>query len=150
MQYDKHDKYALTGMGNIFLQSAREMRRETDQDKDKRSKQYQRAVEFYDKALQLDPQNAYAAQGLGIIMVEEKKDFSTAIQIFSKVKESIKDSSVYMNLGHVFCEVKQYARAIECVSTQQSSYDEDLADITNSTRLLLRETDRMTHRFLHV
>lgn len=115
-QYDKHDKYALTGMGNIFLQSAREMRRDTDQEKEKRSKQYQRAVEFFDKALQLDPQNAYAAQGLGIAIVEERKDFSTGIQIFTKVKESIKDASVFMNLGHVFCEVKQYARAIESVS----------------------------------
>ncbi|KAF2157949.1 TPR-like protein [Myriangium duriaei CBS 260.36] len=112
-QFDKHDKYALTGMGNIFLQSAREMRRDTDQDKEKRSKQYQRAVEFFDKALQLDPQNAFAAQGLGVAIVEERKDFSTGIQIFTKVKESIKDASVFMNLGHVFCEVKQYARAIE-------------------------------------
>ncbi|TKX25870.1 tetratricopeptide repeat-containing protein 4 [Elsinoe australis] len=113
MQFDKHDKYALTGMGNIFLQSAREMRRDTDQDKEKRSKQYQRAVEFFDKALQLDPQNAYAAQGLGIAVVEERKDFSGGIQVFSKVKDSIKDSSVFMNLGHVFCELKQYTRAIE-------------------------------------
>ncbi|KAG8630414.1 hypothetical protein KVT40_002033 [Elsinoe batatas] len=112
-QFDKHDKYALTGMGNIFLQSAREMRRDTDQDKEKRSKQYQRAVEFFDKALQLDPQNAYAAQGLGIAVVEERKDFSGGIQVFSKVKDSIKDASVFMNLGHVFCELKQFTRAIE-------------------------------------
>lgn len=120
-QFDKHDKYALTGMGNIFLQSAREMRRDTDQDREKRSKQYQRAVEFFDKALQLDPQNAYAAQGLGIAVVEERKDFSTGIQIFSKIKETMKDASVYINIGHVFCEVKQYARAIESVSHGHSN-----------------------------
>lgn len=111
--YDKHDRYSLTGMGNLYLAVAREMRRDTDQEKDKRSKQYQKAVEFFDKALQLDPRNAYAAQGIGIAMVEEKKDFSTAIQIFTKIRETLKDASVFINLGHVFCEVKQYTRAIE-------------------------------------
>ncbi|KAK5000630.1 protein required for normal CLN1 and CLN2 G1 cyclin expression [Elasticomyces elasticus] len=111
--FDKHDRYSLTGMGNLYLATAREMRRDTDQEKERRSKTYTKAVEFFDKALQLDPRNAYAAQGLGIAMVEDKKDFTGAIQVFSKVKETLKDASVFINLGHVFCEVKQYARAIE-------------------------------------
>lgn len=120
-QFDKHDRYSLTGMGNLFLQVAREMRRETDQDKEKRSKTYSRAIEFFDKALQLDPKNAYAAQGIAIALVEDKKDFSSAIQIFSKVRETMRDASVFLNLGHVFCEVKQYARAIENVSPTYKS-----------------------------
>lgn len=110
---DKHDRYSLTGMGNIFLQVAREMRRDTDQDKEKRSKTYARAIEFFDKALQLDPKNAYAAQGIGIALAEEKKDHATAIQIFTSIREALRDASVFLNLGHSFCEVKQYARAIE-------------------------------------
>lgn len=115
-QHDKHDRYSLTGMGNLFLQSAREMRRDTDQEKDKRAKTYQRAIEFFEKALQLDPGNAYAAQGIGIALVEDKKDHASAIQVFTKVRECMRDASVFVNLGHVFCEVKQYARAIESVS----------------------------------
>lgn len=115
-QFDKHDRYALTGMGNIYLASAREMRRETDQDRQKRSKMYERAVEFFDKALQLDPRNAYAAQGIGIAMMEDKKDFAGALQVFTKVKETMREASVYVNLGHVYCELKQYSRAIENVS----------------------------------
>lgn len=114
--HDKHDRYSLTGMGNIFLQVAREMRRDTDQDKDKRSKTYNRAIEFYDKALQLDPKNAYAAQGIAIALVEDKKDYASAIQVFNKVRETMKDASVFINLGHAFCEMKQYPRAIENVS----------------------------------
>lgn len=113
---DKHDRYSLTGMGNIFLQVAREMRRDTDQDKEKRSKTYARAIEFFDKALQLDPKNAYAAQGIGIALAEEKKDHAGAIQIFTSIREALRDPSVFLNLGHSFCEVKQYARAIENVS----------------------------------
>ncbi|EOD47725.1 Tetratricopeptide TPR-1 [Neofusicoccum parvum] len=112
-QYDKHDRYSLTGMGDIYLAIAREMRRDTEQDKEKRRKMYQRAVEFFDKALQLDPKNAYAAQGIGIALIECNKDFAGAVQLFTKVRETMKDPSVYINLGHVYCELKQYSRAIE-------------------------------------
>lgn len=113
--HDKHDRYSLTAMGNLFLATAREMRRDTDQDKDRRRKMYERAVEFFDKALQLDPRNAYAAQGIGIAVMEDKKDLAAALQIFTKVKESIKDASVFVNLGHVYCELKQYSRGVENV-----------------------------------
>jgi RNA polymerase-associated protein CTR9 len=116
MKSDKHDRYSLMGMGNIHLAIAREMPRSSEVEKEKRRKGYERAVEFFDKVLQLDPKNAYAAQGIAIALVEDKKDYSTALQIFTKVKETLKDHSVYVNLGHTYCEIKQYARAIENVS----------------------------------
>ncbi|KAL8664021.1 MAG: hypothetical protein Q9202_003438 [Teloschistes flavicans] len=116
-QHDKHDRYALTGMGNLYLTTAREMRRDTDQDKQKRSKTYEKAVEFFDKALQLDGRNAFAAQGVAIALVEDKRDFVSAVQVFSKVRDTLgggkREASVYVNLGHVFAELKQYSRAIE-------------------------------------
>jgi RNA polymerase-associated protein CTR9 len=111
--YDKHDLYSLTGMGNLHLAVAREMPRATDQEKDKRSGVYRRAVEFFDKVLALDPRNAYAAQGMGIALVEDRKDLQSSIQIFSRVRESIKEYSVHLNLGHVFVDVKQWPRSIE-------------------------------------
>lgn len=111
--YDKHDRYALVGMGNLHLMSAREMRRETEQEKQKRSAAYNRAVEFFDKALQLDPKNAHAAQGIAIALVEDKKDFKNALQIFIKVRETIQDAHVYVNLGHIYAELRQYTKAIE-------------------------------------
>ncbi|KAH6682016.1 RNA polymerase II transcription elongation factor-like protein [Halenospora varia] len=112
-QYEKHDRYALIGMGNLYLMTAREMRRETDQEKQKRSNMYIKAVEFFDKALQLDPKNAYAAQGIAIALVEDKKDYKTALSIFLKVLETVKDPSVYVNLGHIFAELKQFSKAVE-------------------------------------
>jgi RNA polymerase-associated protein CTR9 len=112
--YDKHDRYALVGMGNLHLMSAREMRRETEQEKQKRSAAYNRAVEFFDKALQLDPKNAYAAQGIAIALVEDKKDYKNALQVFIKVRETIHDAHVYVNLGHIYAELKQFTKAIEC------------------------------------
>jgi RNA polymerase-associated protein CTR9 len=116
IKQDKHDRYSLTAMGNIHLVFAREMRRDTEQDKEKRRKMYERAVEFFDKVLQLDPKNAYAAQGIAIALVEDKKDYSTALQILTKVKDTIKDHNVFVNLGHTYAELKQYGRAIENVS----------------------------------
>ncbi len=111
--YEKHDRYALIGMGNLYLMTAREMRRETEQEKQKRSNMYIKAVEFFDKALQLDPKNAYAAQGIAIALVEDKKDYKTALSIFIKVRDTIKDPNVFVNLGHIFAELRQYSKAIE-------------------------------------
>ncbi|RYP85453.1 hypothetical protein DL769_001006 [Monosporascus sp. CRB-8-3] len=111
--YDKHDRYALVGMGNIYLMAAREMRRETEQEKQKRSAGYARAVEFFDKALQLDPKNAYAAQGIAIALVEDKKDYKAALPMFLKVRETVKDAHVYINIGHIYAELRQYSKAVE-------------------------------------
>jgi RNA polymerase-associated protein CTR9 len=111
--YEKHDRYALIGMGNLYLQTAREMRRDSEQDKVKRSGMYSKAVEFFDKALQLDPKNAYAAQGIAIAMVEDKKDFKGALSIFMKVRDTVKDPNVFVNLGHIFAELRQYSKSIE-------------------------------------
>ncbi|KAK3333527.1 hypothetical protein B0T19DRAFT_382310 [Cercophora scortea] len=111
--HDKHDRYALVGMGNMHLMSAREMRRETEAEKQKRSSAYGRAVEFFDKALQLDPKNAYAAQGIAIALVEDRKDYKNALQVFIKVRETVKDAHVYVNLGHIYAELKQFSKAIE-------------------------------------
>jgi RNA polymerase-associated protein CTR9 len=115
-KHDKHDLYALTGMGNLNLVTAREMRRDTEAEKEKRRATYQRAVEFYQKALLLDPKNAYAAQGIAIVIADEKRDFPHAAAIFAEVKNTIRDASIYLNLGHVYAELKQYTRAIEHVS----------------------------------
>ncbi|KAI9782525.1 MAG: hypothetical protein M1816_001863 [Peltula sp. TS41687] len=111
--YDKHDRYSLTGMGNLYLANAREMRRDTEVDREKRSKTYERAVEFFDKALQLDPRNAYAAQGLTIALAEDKKDYNGAIQMFVKIRDTLREASVLINIAHTYAELKQYAKAIE-------------------------------------
>lgn len=111
--HDKHDRYALVGMGSIYLQSAREMRRGTDQEKQKRSAMYGKAVEFFEKVLRLDPQNAYAAQGVAIALIEDKKDLQVALLILHKVQSTIQDAYIYVNLGHIYSETRQYSKAIE-------------------------------------
>jgi RNA polymerase-associated protein CTR9 len=121
IQFDRNDPYLLTSMGNICLSIARELRGEKD--KERRSSTYQKALEFFDAALRHDPLNAYAAQGLAITVAEHKKDLPTALQILSNVRETMRDATVYMNLGHVFAELKQFARAIENYETALAKKD---------------------------
>ena len=144
--YDKHDGYSLTGMGNLYLTTAREMRRDTEQDKDRKRKTYEKAVEFYDKALQLDPKNAYAAQGIGIALAEDKKDFPAVVQVFSKVRDTVRDPSIYVNLGHVYGELKQFSRSIENVS-EFAFVHSNMANLhTYSTKLHYLKTEPMILR----
>lgn len=147
--HDKHDRYSLTGMGNLYLTTAREMRRDTDQDKEKRRKTYEKAVEFYDKALQLDPKNAYAAQGIAIALVEDKKDLTAAVQIFSKIRDTVREANVFVNLGHVFAELKQYSRSIECVSRLSTQMVQKIRLTSHSSMSQPSlKTGRPTRRYL--
>ncbi|KAK4668585.1 protein required for normal CLN1 and CLN2 G1 cyclin expression [Podospora pseudoanserina] len=144
--YDKHDRYALVGMGNLLLGSAREMRRESEQDRQKRSSMYSRAVEFFDKALQLEPKNAYAAQGVAIALVEDKKDAKTALQAFLKVKETVQDAHVFVNLGHIYTELGQFSKAIEsyeiALSKEGKANDAGILSCLGRTWLNKARTDK--------
>ncbi|KAK9494510.1 hypothetical protein V1508DRAFT_412628 [Lipomyces doorenjongii] len=111
--YDKHDLYSLIAMGNIFLTAAREMRPTNEQEAERRRRMYEKAVEFFDKSLLLDPHNSYAAQGIAIALAEDRK-FNKAVGIFGKIRETLNDVSAYINLGHCLTELKNYTRAIEC------------------------------------
>jgi len=118
LQYhDKHDRFSLAGMGNLYLHTAREMPRSSEVDKEKRRKTYEKAVEFFDKCLQLDPKNAYAAQGIAIALVEDKKDLKNAVGILTKVRETLaNDGHAVVNLGHCLAGLEQWGRAIEMAS----------------------------------
>lgn len=111
--HDKHDRYALVGMGNMYLAQAREMRRGTDQERQKRSAIYAKSAEFFEKALSLDPKNAYAAMGIAIALAEDKKDLKNALAIMIKIRETVKEPHVYVNLGHIYAELRQFSKAIE-------------------------------------
>ena len=112
-QFDKHDIYALTAMGNINLKCAREMPRDTDSRKERRRKVYETAFAFFKRALDLDPKNVYAAQGIAIALVEDQKNVNDALSVFLKTKDIIRDSNVLVNLGHAFAEKKELAKSVE-------------------------------------
>jgi RNA polymerase-associated protein CTR9 len=134
--HDKHDIYSLCAAGWIQYQQARESRDGSQKGVEERRRSFQRAAEFYEKALQLDPLCAFAAQGLAIITAEDalgslggsipsqitgdeaqrrSKNAREALDIFAKVRESIDDGCVYFNMGHCYYARDEFDRAIESV-----------------------------------
>ncbi|KAK6458401.1 protein required for normal CLN1 and CLN2 G1 cyclin expression [Scheffersomyces xylosifermentans] len=110
VEYDSHDSYALISLANIYCILARDVK--SSGSDDKRKKYYIRAVELFAKVLSVDPKNVYAAQGLAIAYIENKEPIK-GLDILRKIRDSLNDISIYLNLGHVLIESKQYGKAIE-------------------------------------
>lgn len=137
--HDKHDVYSLCAAGWIHYNQSRESKETSAKGIEERKRGFQRSAEFYDKALQLDPMCAFAAQGLAIVTAEDAlgtlggalpgstmsnadeaqkrfKNARDALDIFTKVRESINDGSVFVNMGHCYYARDEFDRAIESVS----------------------------------
>jgi RNA polymerase-associated protein CTR9 len=133
----KHDVYALCAAANIHYMQARESRDATPEGIRERKKGFQRAAEFYEKALALDARCAVAAQGLAIVTAEDAlgslggalppgptpedsanrvNNAREALDILGKVRECLDDGSVYVNMGHCYYARDEFDRAIESVS----------------------------------
>lgn len=136
--FDKHDLYGMCSAGWIQYQQARESRDGSPKGVEERKRGFQRSAEFYEKALHLDATCAIAAQGLAIITAEDAlgnlggsigplapdeaqrrvKNAREALDVFAKVRESLDDGSVYVNMGHCYYASDEYDRAIESVSAE--------------------------------
>jgi RNA polymerase-associated protein CTR9 len=132
--HDKYDVYSLCAAGWIMYHQARESRETMGVGLEERRRGFQRSAEFYEKALQLDPMCAIAAQGLAIVTAEDAlgsltgvvqpgvdenqrrlKSSREALDVFAKVRESVNDGSVYLNMGHCYYARDEFDRAIESV-----------------------------------
>ncbi|KAJ7049931.1 RNA polymerase II-associated protein [Mycena amicta] len=142
--HDKHDAYSLCAAGWIQYYQARENRDTGGKAADERRRGFQRCAEFYEKALQLDPMCAFAAQGLAIVAAEDAlgslsrgpqhvgggseeahkrlKNAREALDVFGKVRESISDGSVYLNMGHCYYACDEFDRAIESYETASTRF----------------------------
>lgn len=121
VEHDSHDLYALVSLANVYCTMAKDLK---GKDKEKRKKYYLRAIELFSKVLLLDPRNVFAAQGFAIVYIENK-EYDKGLDILRKIRDSLNDISVYLNLGHVLVEMKQYSKAIE-------NYEIALVRYTNS------------------
>ncbi|KAG9220389.1 hypothetical protein CCMSSC00406_0006654 [Pleurotus cornucopiae] len=137
--HDRHDVYSLCASGWIIYNQARESRDTSHQGAEDRRKNYLRSAEFYEKALQMDPMCAFAAQGLAIVTAEDAlgpptqmsgaegvmyrmRNAREALDIFAKVRESINDGSVYQNMGHCYYARDEFDRAIESYETASGRF----------------------------
>jgi RNA polymerase-associated protein CTR9 len=136
-EYGGRDMYSLCAAGWIMYHQARENRDQEPKAAEERRRGFQRSAELYEKALQCDPLCAFAAQGLAIVTAEDAlaslsgallpagdetqkrfKNARDALDVFAKVRESINDGSVYLNMGHCYYARDEFDRAIESVGCQ--------------------------------
>lgn len=147
-EISRHDVYALCASGLLCYFEARENKKQGKEAQRDRVAKFTRAAEFYDKALQLQPQCAFAAQGLAIGIAEgtlgngpteangaaanpaapgqpaqpltehqaRLRNARDALGVLAKVKESVNEASVYVNIGHCHFARDEYDKAIENVS----------------------------------
>jgi RNA polymerase-associated protein CTR9 len=124
LECDKHDIYSLISLGNLYLAVARSIK-SSSSDTSKKDRTYFKAAELFDKALQLDKYNAYAAQGIAIILAETKRP-EAALPIFNKIRETLDDLTIYINLGHCYVELREFPKAIGAyeLALQKASTDD--------------------------
>lgn len=123
---DKNDLYTHVALGNYHAATARELK--GDKSKQARADAYKLAVNFYSQALRRDPTNAYAANGLAII-IAENGHHEQARDLFNQVREAaVNNASVWVNLAHVYVELKLYKQAIVMVSGPLNTHALQLTD----------------------
>ncbi|EJD02630.1 TPR-like protein [Fomitiporia mediterranea MF3/22] len=144
-----HDVYSLCAAAWTFFNTARENRDPSPAGAADRRKHFIRAAEIYERALQFDPKCAIAAQGLAIIVAEDAlgpvkapgvviqddamrrvQGAREALDIFAKVRESMNDSSVYVNMGHCYFVRDEFDRAIESYETAAKRASASGPDVT--------------------
>ena len=89
---DKHDPYAMTMYGNLYLKLHHYLAPPKDSGKKEEKEAYikqkqshlQKSLEFFDRAIRLKPYNIYAAAGLGLVLVE-MKELEMARDIYTQV-----------------------------------------------------------------
>jgi RNA polymerase-associated protein CTR9 len=136
--HERHDIYALCAGGALYYHQARENKAAGQDAAKDRAHKFYRAAEFYEKALTIDQHCAFAAQGLAICLAEgtlnpsptsgtgtsdaaqRAKNSRDALAILTKVRESVNDGSVYVNIGHCHFAREEWDRAIEAVRCEIS------------------------------
>lgn len=123
------DLYANCAIAYILYHQARESKPQSTEESKRRNAKFIQSVEYYDRALRHDSQCAYAAQGLAIALAEgamgpfgsnmtepiRLKNLRDALNILNKVRETVNDGSVYVNIGHCHAARDEWDRAVEAV-----------------------------------
>lgn len=141
--HERHDVYSLCAAGWILYTQSRDNRDPNPKMIEERKRNFQRAVEAYHKALQLDPLCAVAAQGLAIAVAEDAlgtlsgvppvsaaddaqrrlKNSREALDVFAKIRETLNDGSIYVNMGHCYYARDEFDRAIESVGNRLNCFE---------------------------
>lgn len=139
----RNDVYSLCAAGWLTYHAAREAKPTSAQMASEsqlktfhqeQSKNYLRSANSFDQALALDPECSFAAQGFAIAIAEDVltmpgasggvdeartrvTNARQALAVFQRVRESVTEGSVYVNMGHCYFATDEFERAIESVGS---------------------------------
>ncbi|CAM9716511.1 unnamed protein product [Chrysoparadoxa australica] len=105
LETNEGDSYAMLSLGNIYFANL--------EDKGKYDKHLGHAANFYQRILVADSSNAYAANGLGMVLAE-KDNLEQAKDVFARVREVSAEvlGDVWVNLAHVYLAQNKRSEAI--------------------------------------
>ncbi|KAF7322161.1 RNA polymerase II-associated protein [Mycena kentingensis (nom. inval.)] len=120
--HDKHDIYSLCAAGWIQYHQARENRDTGGKAADERRRGGLAIVTAEDAlgALSRGPQ--HVASGGSEEAHRRLKNAREALDVFGKVRESLSDGSVYLNMGHCYYACDEFDRAIESYETASTRF----------------------------
>ena len=79
-------------------------------------KDFDRAIDFYEQALEIDPHNATALNGLGYILVDHNKDIKRGVELCKKAVQKKPQSAVYLDsLGWAYFKDGNVEEARNCL-----------------------------------
>ncbi|KAI6236151.1 RNA polymerase-associated protein CTR9-like protein [Aphelenchoides besseyi] len=130
----KNDPSALVCMGNIWLKMLFNPTRQRKDDE----KIQNRAVEFFLKALKVNPGNVFAAHGAGCVLAQ-KGEFSNALDVFGQVRENVSDYlDVWLNIANVRLDIGHCAQAATMYEKFLHRFPvRDLVDLLTNTAFAL-------------
>ena len=132
LKLDRSDPATFCALGWLHFALGREAK--STQELAGRTKEYLRSAEAYQRALDLDPRSAVAAQGLAIALAEDTLSLASgqpgsademktrarlagqALTIFGRIADSLPSGSVNVNVGHCHFARGDEEKAIQSVS----------------------------------
>jgi RNA polymerase-associated protein CTR9 len=132
LKLDRSDPATFCALGWLHFALGREAK--SSQEVAGRTKEYLRSAEAYQRALDLDPRSAVAAQGLAIALAEDTLSLATgqpgsvdelktrarlagqALTIFGRIADSLPSGAVNVNIGHCHFARGEEEKAIQSVS----------------------------------
>lgn len=123
------EAYAALSMGNIFFANLHVSQ-------DRYGKHLQYAADYYKKILTKDPNNAYAANGIGTILAEKGK-ITEAREVFTRVREVSGDqlNDALLNLGHVFLAQKKHSEALQLYQNYMKRAEDGTTPLTSKSQI---------------
>ena len=124
-----HDEYAMVSAANAAYYSALKegiVRRSDPKVAKREEEHYERAYSLYQKTLQKNGSNVFAANGLGIVLAERGR-IDEAKTVFQLVQEGMAargaiNADILINQGHVHLAKAQYVQAAKLYERAQNQF----------------------------